>query len=376
MAASGQAGRMVLTLAPPAAPPAPPARILASDAGVGSEVVIRVDERERPSRLARLATPAALIYGSVFSLAQLGLIVEYPGGGSDEARWALVATALYLPLHLHHVLWATRGEPPPAGRWTLLALAAVVAGAVPLAGTNWLPVFAVVAAGAMLVLRWPWSLLTALTVVAAQAPLALAVDSPFPVAPLYYVHTVWWRASALFVPVWLLGAIRQLEATRRALAEDAVVAERVRIDGELRTTVGTALDAITARGRRATTLIDGGAGAGALAGEVRELADGSRRALAEARQLLTGYQRPSLADEVGTAARLLTAAGVETRVELPTEGVPATAADPSVRAALRAATARVLHDDTAGACVMRVTRRDGRADVEVDVHTHDPQVRT
>jgi two-component system, NarL family, sensor histidine kinase DesK len=360
---------MVLVLAPPSAAPA---HILTRDAPVGSEVVIRLDEREQPGRLARLATPAALIYGSVFSLVQLGLVVEYAGGGADEGRWALAATACYLPLHLHHVYWAARGERPPAGRWTLLALAAVVTAAVPLAGTNWLPVFAVVAAGAMLVLRWPWSLLAAAGVTVAQAPLAVAVNSPVTAAPAYYVHTVWWRASALFLPIWLLGAIRQLEATRRSLAEDAVVAERVRIDGDLRSTVGTALDSIAARGQQASALIDGGAGAEALAGEVRQLADGSRRALSEARQLLTGYQQPSLADEVATAAWLLTAAGVDTRVELPPEGATAPTADPAVRAALRTATARVLHDDTARACVMRVTRRNGQLDVEVDVRTQEP----
>jgi two-component system sensor histidine kinase DesK len=102
------------------------------------------------------------------------------------------------------------------------------------------------------------------------------------------------------------------------------------------------------------------------------VAQGSRRALAEARQLLSGYQRPSLADELDTAARLLTAAGVETRVELPPEGVPATAPDPPARDALRTATARVLHDATARACVVRVTRRDGRMDVEVDIRAREP----
>ena len=65
---------MVLALAPPAtpaAPQAPPAHILTLDAAVGSGVVIRLDERERPGRLARLATPGALIYGSVFPLMQV-----------------------------------------------------------------------------------------------------------------------------------------------------------------------------------------------------------------------------------------------------------------------------------------------------------------
>jgi two-component system, NarL family, sensor histidine kinase DesK len=375
---------MVLALAPPAvpdspqardapdAPDAPPTHILTLDAPVGSEVVIRLDERGRPGRLVRLATPVALIYGTVFPLVQLAMALEYPGGGPSEGRWALAATACYLPLHLHHVYWAARGERPPAGRWTLLAMFAVIVAATPLAGSNWLPAYADLAFGAMVVLRWPWALLAVAAMAASQAPLALALDSPVPAAASYYVFVLLRRASALFLPIWLLGAIRQLEGARRSLADEAVVAERIRIDGELRTTVGTALDSIAARGRRATSLIDDGADPDALAGEVRQVAHGSRRALAEARQLLTGYQRPSLADELDTAARLLTAAGVETRVELPPEGMPATAPDPSARDALRSATARVLHDATARACVVRVTRRNGRMDVEVDIRAREP----
>jgi hypothetical protein len=355
-------------------------RILIAGAPVGTGVVIGLEDRERSGWPARFATPGALVFSSVFSLVQLGLIAEYPGGSTGDARWALVATACYLPLHLHHVYWASRGIRPPAGVWTLLALAAVVSAAVPEAGANWLPVYAVVAVSAVLVLPWPWSLPVAAGVALAQAPLAHAVDSPLPDATTYYVFAVWWRASALFVPVWLLGAVRQLQATRRSLADEAVVRERLRIDGELRSTVGTALEAIATRGQRAVALIedgenggDGAGGAGVLEDEVRELVDGSRRALAQARQLINGYRQPALAAEVASAAALLTAAGIATRVELPPGGLPpAATADPAVRATLRAATAGVLHDDRARSCVIRVTWNGGRARLDVRSPGADP----
>jgi two-component system, NarL family, sensor histidine kinase DesK len=356
---------MVLALAPPAPPATPPAHILTIDAPVGSEVVIRLDERERPRRLARLATPAALVYGTVFPLLQVVMAFEYPGGGASEGRWALAATACYLPLHLRHLYWASRGRRPPAGRWTLLAMFAVVAAATPLAGPHWLQAYADVAVGAIIVLPWRWSVLAVMALAVAQPPLAWAVDNPVPAPASYYVFILLRRASALYVPIWLLGAIHQLDGARRSLADDAVVAERMRIDGEVRATVGTALRSIATRGTHVTTLLDGGADRRDVAPEVRELADGSRRALADARRLLNGYQTPSLAAELETAARLLGAAGVDTRVELPPEGVPPAAADPEVRAALLTATARVLHDDRARGCVIRVGCRDGRMDVEV-----------
>jgi two-component system, NarL family, sensor histidine kinase DesK len=172
--------------------------------------VVTVDDPGRPGRLARLATSGALVYSSVFSLVQLGLVVEFPGS-PEEPMWAFVATACYLPLHLYHVYWATRGERPPAGGWTLAALTVIVTAALPFSGNYWLPVYAVVAVSAVLVLTRPWSLLAAAVVVAAQAPLALAVNSPEGDALSYFPFTVWWRATALFVPIWLLGAVRQLE---------------------------------------------------------------------------------------------------------------------------------------------------------------------
>jgi two-component system, NarL family, sensor histidine kinase DesK len=327
--------------------------------------VVTVEGRGRSSRWTRLAIPGALVYSSVFSLVQLGLVVEFPGS-PEEPMWAFVATACYLPLHLYHVYWAARGERPPAGGWTLAALTVIVTAALPFSGNYWLPVYAVVAVSAVLVLTRPWSLLAAAVVVAAQAPLALAVNSPEGDAVSYFPFTVWWRATALFVPIWLLGAIRQLEETRRSLAEEAVARERLRLDDELRRTVGAALDSIAARGQRASTLPD--EEPTVLASEVRELVDDSRRALAEARQLISRYQRPPLTAELEAAADLLTKAGIQTRIELPRHGLPDTG-DQAVRSALRTAIAEVLHDETARSCVISVTCQDGNAHVELRTST-------
>jgi two-component system sensor histidine kinase DesK len=327
--------------------------------------VVTVEDSGRPGQLARLATPGALVYSSVLSLVQLRLVIEFPGS-PDDPTWAFAATACYLPLHLYHVYWAARGERPPAGGWTLAALTVIVTAALPFAGNFWLPVYAVVAVSAVFVLSWPWSLLGAAVVVAAQAPLALAVDSPLEDAATYFPITVWWRATALFVPIWLLGAVRQLEQTRRSLAEEAVTRERLRLDDELRRTVGTALDSIAARGQRASTLA--GEDPAVLASEVRELVDDSRRALAQARQLISRYQQPSLTAELEAAAALLTKAGIQTRIELPRHGLPETG-DQAVRSALRTAITEVLHDDTTRSGLITVTCQDGNAHVELRTST-------
>jgi two-component system sensor histidine kinase DesK len=319
--------------------------------------------RRRWDGVVRLASPAALTYGSVFALVQLGLVVTYPGRPAS-ALWAVLATACYLPLFLWHVRSAIAGIRPPAAVWTLAALAAIVGAAVPLAGSNWLPVFAVVAVSAMLILPWPWSLLTALGLTAAQAPLATLLHSPVPYAASYYVFALWWRTSALFIPLWLLSTLHRLAIAQDVLAEKAAMGERLRIDGEMRATVGPALETIAACGDAAADLAE----SHPLEAErhTRAAVEVSRRALADARRLLTGYRAPSLAAEVDAAAALLTAAGIETSIEL-ADADRELVADPHLHSLLRQATAAALQNDEARSCVIRVTRDESSAQLDVRV---------
>jgi len=166
----------------------------------------------------------------------------------------------------------------------------------------------------------------------------------------------------VFVLVWLVGATRRLEYARLLLAEEALTRERQRIDGELRCTLGAALEAIAASGQRASALA--GVDRAALEDELRALVEGSRRALAQARRTIRGYQRPSLRAELDTAAALLTAAGISTRLEVPRGELPDTV-DDDARAALRTAVADLLRDDAARRCSIVVTRQDGRVRLEL-----------
>ncbi len=196
--------------------------------------------------------------------------------------------------------------------------------------------------------------------VAAPIPLAIALGAP-KYGP-YYAYGVALRSMTQFVVIWLLGAIRQLEAARLALAEEAVIRERLRIDGELQQTLGVALEAIADQAEQASALV--GRSPATAAAELRALVDRSRRTLAEARRLVRGYQQVSLRAELHTAATLLTAAGIKTRVVLPSGDLPDTA-EASLRSALRSATARLLRDDTTRSCVITVARQDGRVRLEL-----------
>jgi signal transduction histidine kinase len=333
-----------------------------------SSVVVTLNESERSARLLRLAVPGALAYSAVFPIVQVALIAESWDGGYAEAAWALAATVAYLPLHLGHVAHAVRGTRPPAGVWSLAAMAALILGVLPIVGSAWLPSCHALVVSALLVLRPPWSWLAAGSVVVVQAPLTWALGSVVPAAGSYYTVTAVWRASSVVVPVWLVRTILQLHAARRALADEAVVRERVRIDAEVRRTLGTALDAIAGRGRQAGAALALDPRDPAVEAELRNLVDGSRRALADARRLVRGYQQGSLRSEIDTAAGLLAAAGVRTRVVLPAGPLPDTV-DVGARAALRAATAQVLRDETARACAIMVSLDDGQ--VRLDLRRDD-----
>jgi two-component system, NarL family, sensor histidine kinase DesK len=315
-------------------------------------MVIRLREPETSSRFVRLATAGAVGLSVLLPLIELGRIATYPAPVGPIAP-AVVATACYLPLHLRHVLYRLHGARPPAAGWTLAAMGVVIVGTMPLVGVDWLFMFAPLAVSVLLVIRPPWSFVLCLGLVAATAPLALALGAPGWSAT-YFPIEVAWRAATLFVLVWLVAAARQLQAARRALTDEAVFRERLRIEGELRATVADGLARIADQGERAVEQAASGAPAAARDG-LQVLVEGSRRTLAEARRISSSYQRCSLRTELDVAVALLGAAGIETRLALPAGDLPETV-DASMRSTLRTATARLLGDDTVKHCDLVVIR--------------------
>jgi two-component system, NarL family, sensor histidine kinase DesK len=323
-------------------------------------MVAGLKERQQTDRFIWFATAGAVGCSIVLPLLELARIVAGWAPSTGHTTLALVATACYLPLHVRHVWYATRGARPAGAGWTLTAMAVVILGALPVIGTSWLTSLHALAVSVLLVMRPPWSLLAVVGLVAATASLAIAFGDPQWAA--FYTVSVIWRGAAVFVLVWLVGATRRLEQARQLLAEQALARERRRIDGELRRTLGAALEAIAARGRQASLLAT--EPAPTLDDELRALVEGSRRALVQARRTIRGYQQPSLRAELDSAAALLTAAGIKTRVELPRGGLPDTV-EAAPRAALRAAVATLLRDDAARRCSIVVTRQDGRVRLEL-----------
>jgi two-component system sensor histidine kinase DesK len=334
-------------------------------------VVVSLTEATRPSLLARLTPASVAAYCMVLPVVTIG-VVTASYTGLSRAGWAVAGTAAYAPLYLRHVLSFLRGQRPRAAGWSLAGMAVLITAVLPLAGGWWLPMYFTLAVCLLLTLPWRWSLLGVALLTAAQVPLAFAFPAPAfsrDIAPSYFALTLLWRTSAVFVPVWLVATVRQLEAARQQLAQEAVLRERLVADARLRRTLGTALASIVAGGQSSARLAreDPQAAAPRLAA----LVDTSRRSLAETRQLLSSLHRPSLWSELEAAAGLLTAAGIETRLTL-AGGSPPDGASAEFRSRLRSATADLLRDGSVRTCVITVS--SGSEQVHLEILVGDRQL--
>jgi two-component system, NarL family, sensor histidine kinase DesK len=178
----------------------------------------RLTEGRQSDGLIRLAAAGAVACSIVLPLLELARIATgwTPGPGHGHAAPAFVATACYLPLYVRHVRHATRGTRPAGARWTLLAMAVVIIGVLPVIGTSWLTSLHALAVSALIILRPPWSLLVVAGLLAAPAPLAIAFGDPQWAA--FAAISVGWRGASVFVLVWLVGASRRLQDARLELA--------------------------------------------------------------------------------------------------------------------------------------------------------------
>ncbi|GAA4368414.1 hypothetical protein GCM10023088_17330 [Actinomadura verrucosospora] len=323
------------------------------------------EQRWHLDRVVRLAPGGAVACSALFPTLQVALAFGYPGG-TRAALWSLAATAAYLPLHLRHLWHAARGARPPAGLWTLAAMAVVILGATPLAGATWVRAYVALIVSAVLVLPSRWSYAVSVALVLASAPVGYAMGLALTEAPWVW-FTLMCGSTALLLLVWLAAALIRLQSAREALAQQAVAQERRRIDDDLRSTLGAALAAIAARGERSRELL-AQSDQDRLEAEMTRLSEDARATLAEARQRVRGYRRPSLRAELETAAALLSVAGITTRLDLPQGPIQATIGD-RPRAALRSTVTRLLRDRTARACVITVSSRGGR--VQLELRTDD-----
>jgi len=320
---------------------------------------VRLRDHERSGWFILLATAGVAAFSLGRPLDAL-YIIATSTVETGRTVYAVAALACYLPLQVWLVLSAARDARGRRQAWALAATAAVIIGMLPVVGIQWVGTLYSLAALVLVSLRRPWSFLLYGVLVAAPTPLAFAFGQPE--WALYFTTGMLWFSMPLAAGIWLVHAARELQAARLALAEEAVVRERLRIDGELRDTLGAGLEKIVVGGERAAGLVANDPSASGR--ELRGLVGGARLTLAEARGMVTRYREVSLRAELETSAALLSAVGIDVRLELPPGELPDTL-DAGERAALRGEIARLLSETRRASMTISVTRLDGRARLEL-----------
>jgi two-component system, NarL family, sensor histidine kinase DesK len=315
---------------------------------------------EQRGSVDRLAGPAAVVYAAVWAVLQVAVISLFVENATHVVA-AAVVTLGYLPAYLWNIRCNAQAKAKATlGCWSLLVIAAIIIAPTAYIGNFWLSTYHVIAVTAVIVLPHPWSWLTFALVVIAQVPLAAALESPIPGAGSYFAVTVLWRSATVLVPLWLVRTAGELRTTRAHVTDQAVILERIRIDDDLRYAVQPALSAIAARG----AIAHGFVSRDDAHTELTCLVDESRRALADARQLIRGYQSALLMNEVCAAVVLLEAAGIATTVEAE-DSLSERTLDDASRSQLRAGLAGLLRETGATRCTILVTEVDEDIRIEV-----------
>lgn len=284
----------------------------------------------------------AIVCGAALLALQLGVIIRPRDELSARARYAaLIAEAalVFLPILELSVSWAG------------------------------LPGFLV---GGLLLLLRP----------AASIPLAIAVAGSMG----WYTWTVFHEAFevpytvvattvsglVIFGLTRLYQLVEQVHAAQDTLAQLAVAEERARFSRDVHDLLGLSLSAIMLKTELVSKLVDEQPERART--ELDEVMQITRKALAEARQVATGYRELTLAEECNSAVSVLTTANVEVSLVREHRAFPR-AVRSTLATVLRESVTNVLRHSEATWCTITLGSRDGTAELEV-VNDGVPPART
>ena len=319
------------------------------------------EERGASRRLVRLAEISVVAFVLASLVVKPTLFLGWPDPTSLTP--GAVTTALMVPLLLLIVWPSMRGRAPAAPRATLAAMVVVAVVGTAWTGPEWSAVYGSLGLAVLLVVPSPWSWVAFAVIVGSVVPMTWAFGA-VAASDQVTVPLEICRALAPYTMIRLIGLVRRLHAARASLAAKAVAQERLRVDEELRRTVGAGLADIASAGRTAAADVQD---ADRLEPGLRALVAHSRRTLSEARRLVTGFQRASLRSELDTAATLLCAGGIDATVGHVPDPLPDDANE-QLRESLRSTTTQLLRDPDLRTCVLAVRHDGGR--VVLDVTTN------
>lgn len=275
---------------------------------------------------------SALVYGSALLVIHVRVVLrprEELAAGVRYAALAAEACLVYLPLLQFSTAWV--GLPGFLVGSVLLLLR-------PAAG---LPLAGVVVAS----MGWySWSVF----------------GDPYSVA--YTTVATMLTGSVVFGLTRLYQLVDQVHAAQDTLAQLAVAEERARFSRDVHDLLGLSLSATMLKTELISKLMDEQPERARQ--ELEEVMAITRKALAEARQVATGYRDLTLAEECRSAVSVLTTANVEVSLVRDDTGMP----DPictTLATVLRECVTNVLRHSEATWCTVTIGSTDGVAELEV-----------
>jgi two-component system sensor histidine kinase DesK len=272
-------------------------------------------------------------------------------------------------LQLRHSLAAARGDRPRGWPWTLLALIGLVY--LPMLWFTWdwavMQCF-VIASAAMLLRGWAATVAVATPVVGttvAGVAEGLATGTGADEAAFIIGY---WDLGLLTAGIALYGAARlvriadELHVARTELAELAIRRERLRVSRDLHDLLGQSLSAVSLKGDLALRLL--ARDPGAARSEITSLTAVARDALRDIHAVARAEHTVSLATELDGAAALLSAAGIDARIEVEVAGLSPPVAD-LLAWAVREAVTNLLRHSQPRTCTIVAGRQDGLIRLEI-----------
>ncbi|MEU3351928.1 histidine kinase [Streptomyces sp. NPDC037389] len=197
---------------------------------------------------------------------------------------------------------------------------------------------------------------------------SLVVPVPFVLVGMPFVATLvgtvfgslfiaGWVLLVARVSGWMLSIMWEVDAARGVQARLAVVEERLRFSRDMHDVLGRNLAAVALKSELAVQLARRGSDAAVdQMAEVQRIAQESQR---ELREVVRGYREADLHTELAGARGILTAAGIECRIDArAADGLP-----PAIQSTLawvvREATTNVLRHSDAGRCALRLRWAEG-----------------
>ncbi|OIV38689.1 hypothetical protein BIV57_04630 [Mangrovactinospora gilvigrisea] len=186
--------------------------------------------------------------------------------------------------------------------------------------------------------------------------------------PIAFVVVSAFMAALMHCGMWQLRVVWRLDRARDVEARLAVAEERLRFGRDLHDVLGRNLSVLSLKAQLAVRLAeqqgDPEAHAKAVAQmrEVQELADGSLR---EAREVARGYRRPDLEAELAGMRSVLTAAGVDCRVQGASGSLPRGVQD-ALAWVVREGTTNVIRHSRARRCTVRLAHAGARVRLELE----------